>query len=273
MKPLAAFLTIITFSFPGLVKGQSNIKPIDEVVLELHYKLTFQRDSTDKESIRTEIFVLQIGKQVSRFISMGNLYMDSALVSNPNMDFSDLFRNRPRFSHHWEIFKAYPEGKITTIDYVLPDSYKYQEDLDLFNWVLMNDNSEILGNEVQKSIADFGGRTWEAWFAPEIPFNDGPYKFNGLPGLILNICDTKKYYCFELQSIRYLEAGSKSIYFRDSRYIETTKSVFFQSRERFRQDFVGGLLSTGMPIHENTNLDRAQNNMRRRNNPIELTAD
>ncbi len=273
MKHLAAFLTILIFSFPGLIKGQGNIKPIDEAVLELHYKLTFQRDSTDKESIRTEIFVLQIGKQVSRFISIGNLYRDSALVSNPNLDFSDLIRNRPRFSHHWQIFKAFPEGKITTIDYVLPYSYKYQEDLDLFNWMLLNEKSEILGYEVLKAIADFGGRTWEAWFAPEIPFNDGPYKFNGLPGLILSICDTKKHYCFELQSIHYLEPGSKPIYFRDFRYIETTKSVFFQLRERFRQDFVGGLLSTGMPIHENTNLDRAQENMRRRNNPIELKAE
>ncbi len=37
----------------------------------------------------------------------------------------------------------------------------------------------------QKAIGAFRGRTYEAWFAPDIPIPSGPYKLGGLPGLIL----------------------------------------------------------------------------------------
>lgn len=33
----------------------------------------------------------------------------------------------------------------------------------------------------QKATCDFAGRKWIAWFTTEIPIQDGPYKFYGLP--------------------------------------------------------------------------------------------
>ena len=42
------------------------------------------------------------------------------------------------------------------------------------------------------------GRNYHAWFAPEIPLNEGPWKFNGLPGLILEVYDTQDHYHFTL---------------------------------------------------------------------------
>ncbi len=41
----------------------------------------------------------------------------------------------------------------------------------------------------QKAITNFGGREWTAWFSTDLPFQDGPYKFYGLPGLIVKIED------------------------------------------------------------------------------------
>ena len=42
----------------------------------------------------------------------------------------------------------------------------------------------------QKATTSYGGRDWIAWFTAEIPFQDGPYKFYGLPGLIVKMEDT-----------------------------------------------------------------------------------
>jgi len=48
----------------------------------------------------------------------------------------------------------------------------------------------------QKAIIDYGGRHWVAWFSPDIPIINGPYKFTGLPGLIIRIGDTKDQFSF-----------------------------------------------------------------------------
>ena len=53
---------------------------------------------------------------------------------------------------------------------------------------------------MQKAATSFAGRDWVEWLAPEIPISDGPYKFNGLPGLIVLLHDTRNHYRFALTS-------------------------------------------------------------------------
>jgi GLPGLI family protein len=55
------------------------------------------------------------------------------------------------------------------------------------NWTLTDDYSYVLGYRCQKATCKFRGRSFEAFFTSEIPYNDGPYKFDGLPGLILKV--------------------------------------------------------------------------------------
>ena len=69
-------------------------------------------------------------------------------------------------------------------------------------WKILPDKKKIGQFEVQKATADFGGRSWTAWFSQDFPFQDGPYKFYGLPGLILELEDTSG-----TQSFKFL--GSK----------------------------------------------------------------
>jgi GLPGLI family protein len=51
-------------------------------------------------------------------------------------------------------------------------------------------------------LVTYAGRDYKAWFTNEIPVSDGPYKFYGLPGLIVEIEDSKKQYTFELVSYK-----------------------------------------------------------------------
>ncbi len=274
MRKLLFFMPLISVLMPHISNAQS-LEPIDGVTLKCYYKFSFQRDSTDVNSIRENKTILLIGDTSSLFYSYGNYYMDSVIVANTNADANilrSLLRERPRYSHQWQIFKNYWNENITTVDYIMPDSYKYHEDI-IFEWILTNDTKLFKGYNVQKATTYFGGRKWFAWFAPEIPISDGPYKFRGLPGLILHVEDSRQYFVFEIHAIIRPDPESEMIYRRNRRYIETTKQQFFAARERFRQDIIGGLLTSGMPVHEDTDLDRAQQNMLRRNNPIELIAE
>ncbi|WP_227411524.1 GLPGLI family protein [Cruoricaptor ignavus] len=70
-------------------------------------------------------------------------------------------------------------------------------------WNLKNEKptEKIMGYDVKKATCNFGGRKWIAFYTSEIPIQDGPYKFSGLPGLILKILDSKEDYIFEIKGI------------------------------------------------------------------------
>ncbi|WP_448529991.1 GLPGLI family protein [Raineya sp.] len=67
-----------------------------------------------------------------------------------------------------------------------------KEKLPDFGWQITQEKKKIEGYECFKAISKpFRGRTYIAWFCPEIPIPDGPWKLCGLPGLILEAQDEK----------------------------------------------------------------------------------
>src|SRR5699024_9241231 len=79
--------------------------------------------------------------------------------------------------------------------------FVYQEPTSDFHWELQEDTMTIRGILCQKAISEFGGRVWVAWFSPEIAFPSGPYKFQGLPGLIIAVHDTQNHWNFKMRGI------------------------------------------------------------------------
>ena len=79
----------------------------------------------------------------------------------------------------------------------LNDYFKYTS-TDIIKWNLSSETKKVSQYTLQKATCDFGGRKWTAWFNPEIPINEGPYKFRGLPGLIFEVEDSQKFFSFKL---------------------------------------------------------------------------
>ena len=48
----------------------------------------------------------------------------------------------------------------------------------------------------------YSDRTWEAWFTTDVALQNGPYVFDGLPGLIVSMKDSKNNYQFALTAIK-----------------------------------------------------------------------
>ena len=64
-----------------------------------------------------------------------------------------------------------------------------KEDDFSWNWKLNNDTKKIGNFNCQKATIKFRGRNYTAWFTNEIPVRYGPWKFQGLSGLILEVYD------------------------------------------------------------------------------------
>ena len=84
------------------------------------------------------------------------------------------------------------QAKLTIREFCEPGKPIIYEDHVSIDWNIKNEKKEVQGLQCQKATAKFRGRKYEAWFTMEVPVAFGPWKFHGLPGLIIEITDTKK---------------------------------------------------------------------------------
>lgn len=233
------------------------------------YSLEYQEDSLDPNFIRNETMLLLLGSNASKFLSENLFFFDSIMRQISNIDQYQAFALNPPIhfpAFSYQIYKNIPTGKITVTDHVIGGTYLYEEPQELFRWQISPEISTIHGYKTQKATCDFGGRRWIAWFSTEIPFSDGPYKFNGLPGLILKIQDSRNHYVFEMLSIE--KPGYNMFIDRQEKdFIKTNKQGFFKAQDAFRYDIINRAKEAGL---NNEAQQIAARNLSKRNNPIEL---
>ena len=54
-------------------------------------------------------------------------------------------------------------------------------------WKIISEKKTILSYNCQGAVGVFRGRNYKVYFTSEIPIKEGPFKFDGLPGLILQV--------------------------------------------------------------------------------------
>ncbi|RNI29535.1 GLPGLI family protein [Rufibacter immobilis] len=86
-------------------------------------------------------------------------------------------------------------------------NFTYQEALPEISWKISNQSKEIGGIKAIKATTKFRGRNYTAWFSPEIAVPLGPWKLQGLPGLILEAHDDHKEIHFIFKKIVYPYKG------------------------------------------------------------------
>lgn len=71
------------------------------------------------------------------------------------------------------------------------------------NWKLQKETKKIGNFDCHKATTKFHGRDYTAWYTTEIPLPYGPWKLQGLPGLILEAYDTEKDIYYYFKNIEY----------------------------------------------------------------------
>jgi len=78
----------------------------------------------------------------------------------------------------------------------------YYDDVPKIDWHITEEHKDIMGYTTTKATAEFRGRKYTAWFSMEMPYSVGPWKFSGLPGLILEVYDEDYMFNFIAQEIQ-----------------------------------------------------------------------
>jgi len=273
--PFLIFMLLVNVCFSQGFKAIEMIK-LEPKKLVVLYDMEYKPDSTNLEAVYSEPLLLQIGDNQSKFCSFWREYRDSIYNSCENMQQldelkNDQFKRPPYMGIRYIVLKNFEERNITFHEMIAPDTYRYQEPLESFDWKITDEKKKWLKYTLQKATTEFGGRTWEAWFAAEIPISDGPYKFNGLPGLIVIARDTKNHYVFKMRSIYVPHDDSYIEMYKDMRFIDTDKKGFIRAYKNFRQDVFERARNAGLNSPEV--LQIIAENVKKDNNPIELIFD
>ena len=107
-------------------------------------------------------------------------------ITNEGITVDKTKGNAPQKRTFTYVLTDIADKSLTGYDQYAKELCKYTEPIDELQWTIIEDStSTILGYECIMATADYHGRKWAAWFAPEIPVSFGPWKLHGLPGLIL----------------------------------------------------------------------------------------
>lgn len=88
-----------------------------------------------------------------------------------------------------------------------PNKRVFSDTLHPMKWEITGEEKIIDSIKCINAICFFRGRQYSAWFAPEIPINNGPWKFGGLPGLIISIADNEGKYAWKFKSLEVSNDG------------------------------------------------------------------
>lgn len=224
MKQDYFYLLILYFGFSfsncGTTKPTqataNGTQTIDTAHHKITYHLKFLRDSINM-TFKEDFNIVQIGANFTKNYCYQTFHADSLwydtnggqqiiidrmmeAAKNKNSDVGIFSKGIYKFY----IYKDYQKAKITVTDHVSSYPFIYDDELKPQDWTVLEDTMSILGYSCQKAVCSYRGRDWEAWFAPDIPISEGPYKFYGLPGLIMKLDDTESHYSFVMQGIEHV---------------------------------------------------------------------
>lgn len=254
------------------------------------YQVTMKPDAENKTDIKTENAYLDISGEKSVFYSENRYRRDSIMQKAFQGGGGRGSINREqmeglRTNINYSVEKDKSSQAISFKDRIGRDIYVYEEDRPL-NWKMSSETTKIGEYKVQKATTDFAGRKWTAWFTTDLPYQDGPYKFSGLPGLIVKVEDDKGEYSFDLmKNYKIAELVTLNQF---GNTIKVKRADYVKQQEKFKKDPMSFMQSGGgggfpappraaggggnqNPADMRKRMEeRAKEEAKRNSNPIEL---
>ena len=177
---------------------------IDSTLVELIYTFKFKlnRNSNYSEDIRK----VQIGKKYAKDFSFVVFYYDS--IATERMKKGLQSQNIPS--------QTYPCEITTDINtHSISEKYRlmlnagvlcYNSSVKPYEWQYSDaDTLTIAGHLCYKANTFFAGRHYRAWYTIDVPVPYGPYKFYGLPGILMKIEEENGLFVWELNKVEFVK--------------------------------------------------------------------
>ncbi|MBK1894833.1 GLPGLI family protein [Chryseobacterium paridis] len=182
------------------------------------YEYQYITDSTNRADVKKELMLLDIEEKGSKYYSYDVFVTDSILNSefvkqgDKGNPIAFIKPGNYKGAIRSKVTKEYPDYKTYLHTNLSFDFYKVEEDQKPI-WKIHPEKIKIGNYSSQKATTKYLGREWTAWFSTDLPFQDGPYKFYGLPGLIVKLEDKKQSHIMTLIANRTVKEVSDEMVF------------------------------------------------------------
>ncbi|MGL6129960.1 GLPGLI family protein [Chryseobacterium artocarpi] len=265
-------LTILFLFFFSFLFSQTITS--DALRGEFTYLLQYKPNTLNRDNVYKELFTMQISDKRAFFISENRLKFDSLFMGQYN-------KNRSNFNID---MRGLPSSKFKFLIIQTNDNSEFYESVGtallsyntpvIRDWKLIDETKVINSISCKKAEVHYKGRDWTAWYSMEIPFPYGPYKFSGLPGLIVKITDKTGDYDFELvKSVSSDKLKGKIITVNARHYQNAklvTKKELTQATKNYRDNIKYELEKMGTVFSEGQNRQKISETDKKGYNPIEL---
>lgn len=197
------------------------------------HRFIYELKINKKDDVVKTNMALDISESVVKFYDFGFVKRDSIRKTGKNSQYfsesdqlllrkPNSFENKMYFSHGYDYFVIKSNDKI--------------------DWKLEDKTKKVQEYILQKATANFGGRKWTAWFSPEIPFQEGPYKFRGLSGLIFEIYDSENIFHYTLVKSINIPGTFDTTDFLETHYGKKPIAVSLKQYQKIKLDYYHNII-------------------------------
>lgn len=224
MKWSIALITAFALSVLG-----ASAQPPDTAQLMVRYTFTHVRDTNNRKHPYTEKMVLLVGKR-SGVYKASDRHVEQQTSTNPD---GTIRTDTHGFGSPAEYYQYPNEKKLVHKDWLPMTEFLMSDALPAVAWHMTGDTATLGGLHCQKATAHFKGRDYTAWFCPDWPLHIGPWKLNGLPGVIVQAHDAKEEVRFMFDGI---SKADPTVILPPANGVKTTEKEFNRLEETSRKD-------------------------------------
>lgn len=246
--------TLLLFCFVLSLPAQ---EIVDHAQYRAVYNFSYKTKPDQTGFAKTDLMYLDIGQKVTKFYSRYEQIRDSIVSAGlksglSTAEISKTMKGLKKGSNaaYYQYFQL---QKTTVVPVYLSFGFIYDEEQQSPKWEIHQDKILIYDYHCTKASANYLGRKWIVYYTSEIPFNQGPWKLWGLPGLIVQAQDSEHIFEFKLDGFELIKTPTPIIftYTRNNgaEYKKITKQEAVTYEKKFYNDFFSSIrLLTGKEV-------------------------
>ena len=222
-----SFLTMMALALTIGAQGQTETIDTSKFVVTYDYALQTKMGHDDREIVDSCRVALMVGTSHTMQMEyyqyvwqcLGDRSVQYEMVSNSIHLYPTIYGN-------------YPDGMMTTREFLAPRMYVIEEPMNAQQWTLTDDTLTVMGYACKTATCEYAGRGWTVCYTEDIPSTAGPWKLHGLPGLIVRATDNQGIHSFCLRSLEQKAVAMPS--FSDPKDMREKRDKFIKERNKLR---------------------------------------